>query len=653
MASMRIAYVDVGSKRFQIVEERLGDRVLGPVDYGVVLHYERYESFNADVFSPRNVVVGGCGPFAGSRLFGSHRMVFVFRSPETLGLHVSTMGGACYQFLRTGLHGFVVEGWSEEPVILHVKSLEGKVDVEFLELSWDRLWDVWRGYRGLRGTAALTAYAVEALEPKPLRVLTVGPAAARSIFGGIYSYVLDSSHKITPVVDSTSRAGGGSILLKAHGVAAIAFTGDAEPPEPIDAGRADEIARRLLGKPYPAAATSATVKYRFDPKLGTGGTFGVNYVHYRDLLPFLGYNTIYLSKAARLRILDQVLEHLWKPVQEEVFEAGEGKPWSTCGEPCPAACKKLWRGVKMDYEPSNALGPLIGVFRAEHVAELVKLADELGLDAIEAGHIVAWIFDLLHRGMLEPGEAGLDRRPFFDPLTVSVEQSSTNMELAAKLLEGLVEHKTWLLRLIAEEGLREAARRLEEKYEPKVRIYGLRYRDLLVYAAYGGRGYMTPNLYWAPGLIAPLPVPGRYWTVYSPTLPRDPGEFAELIRSRMVNEYLVDNAGICRFHRRWAEKMLEELYRELLGTKVNLEAHARRILGMIASYRLKAGAEPRPWESRKSIDLLVSLASELGDKELAEQLYTNPTSYWQKLHQKLWGWLLGGEPQAIEAKAAG
>ncbi len=641
--TMKGIVVDATSRSYRVEEVGLGDDVLGVIDLGVRLHLEKYRSFEADAYSPRNVVVIGCGPFAGARVFGGHRMVFVFRSPETGGLHVSTLGGGCYQFIRTGLRFLVVEGWSEEPLVITVRGeRDGSISVGFYEVGWDRLWRIWSGYRGRRGTEGLAQYLYDEVArnwDSDVRVAIVGPAAARTIFGGVFSYIAEGGG-LSPVVDSASRGGGGTVLLRAHGVAGIVFGGAYSAARELSWFNKviDEVTLEVFGRDYGSVVRSATTKYRFDEKLGTGGTFGVNYVHYRDMLPFFGYNTIYLSKAARLRILDQVLENLWKPVQREVFESKE-KPWRTCGEPCIAVCKKIWRGIKIDYEPSNALGPLIGVVRAEQVARLIKLADELGIDAIEAGHIVSWLFDAVHRGMLGPEEVGLDKRPFFDPLSYSAEQSNVNAELAARILEGLVEHSTEVLRLVAEKGLRAAAMKLNELNKSRTRMYGLGYHDLLVCAAYGDKWYMTPNLYWAPGLIAPLPVPGRYWTYYSPAIPRDPDEFAEIIITRMTNEYLVDNAGTCRFYRKWTEKVLDKLYEKLLGEKIDLREHARKTLGAIARYRALSNSLPGPWESKKSIDLLVSLAAELGDHELAEKLHREHRSYWEKLYKHIWSWL--------------
>jgi glyceraldehyde-3-phosphate ferredoxin oxidoreductase (EC 1.2.7.6) len=108
-----------------------------------------------------------------------------------------------------------------------------------------------------------------------------------------------------------------------------------------------------------------------------------------------------------------VLELFWKPFQREVFE--KAKRWYNCGEPCPVVCKKVWRGKKVDYESFHAVGPFIGNYLFEEAVPLVDLIDRLGLDAIEMGHLVAWLFDAVHISLLKPEEVGIDDIPAFDP----------------------------------------------------------------------------------------------------------------------------------------------------------------------------------------------------------------------------------------------
>ncbi len=650
----RVLFVDVGAGSYRVEEYELKS-VAGPVELGVRLHLERYRSWATGVFDPRNVVVFGSGLFAGSRLFGSHRLVFVFRSPVSLGLHVSAMGGAGYQFLSTGVDAVVVEGWAGEPTGVVIRGGgRGFEKVELVRISSRELWRVYQGYRGWRGVRALVAYIydhVEWLAEMPRsRVAVVGPSAFKTLFAGIFSPLYDPrSNRFQPgAFDSASRGGGGSVLARAHNVVAIGFGGSYVPEEsyPVDTRELDELSRNVLGKPYGQAVTAATVKYRFDPRLGTGGTFGVNYVHYRDLIPAFGFNTIYLSRTVRLQLLENILEHFWKPFQHEVFESKQ-KPWHTCGEPCPAVCKKVWRGVKVDYEPFNALGPLIGVLRLEDAKQLVELVDDLGLDAIEAGHIVAWLLEAVYRGLLEPGELGLDAKPCFDPVLYDVEKcSNLNRELAEKIITGIVDGRGDVLRLIAGKGLRTAARELSSRYRARVESVGRSFEDLAVYAAFGEDGYMTPNLYWAPGMVAPMYVLGRYWTNYAPTF-MEPEDHAESSLKRAISELAIDNAGFCRFHRGWAEKLLKHLYSRLgLGDPFE---RAAKTYALIARYQELAGAEPRPWESRKTIDIVASMASEVGVEEwtlkFAKNLKEAAHEWWNRFKSKI--------DEKVKAYAAG
>ena len=622
----------------------MGGEVLGVVDYGLSLHSRVYRSFESGVFSPRNVVVGGCGPFCGGRLFGGHRVVFVFRSPVSRGIHVSAMGGAGYSLVRAGVHGFVVEGFSEEPVVFVLRHVDGRFEGWMEEVGWDRLWSVWRGYSGLRGVRGFTRFLVDRFWDDVLRfngrAVVVGPGAARTIYGGLFSVGLRGRGLDPAAFDSASRGGGGSVLLRAHGVAGVLFGGfydSALSPRLRDLGFIDGLARRVLGRGFVDAVSSSTVKYRFDPGLGTGGTFGVNYVHYRGLVPFLGYSSVYLSRVSRERFVEAILEGLWSPVQRDVFEA-KAKPWGTCGEPCPAVCKKVWRGVKIDYEPSNAMGPFIGVFDAEETRRLIELVDDLGVDVIEAGHIVAWVFGLVSRGLLSPEDVGISGSPIFEPVDFAFEEASRrNARLAREVLEGLVEGKNWFFVLLASRGVRAAAAALNLRFSGRLALHGLRFQDLVVYAAFGRDGYMTPNYYWSPGVVAPLPVLGRYWTVYSPSF-SEPEAAAEVAVVRARMEYLIDNAGFCRFHRKWVERLLPHLYREVLGINVDLVEHANKMLRSVLEYQEKAGAAPAPWESRRVVDMVAGIAAEMGFEEWAFRLASSEDAafeWWRRFYARI------------------
>ncbi|MEB3851196.1 MAG: aldehyde ferredoxin oxidoreductase [Desulfurococcales archaeon] len=634
---LRLLRVDVGSGEWGVEEV---DGLLGPLDLGVTLHLGEYSSYRYDAYSERNAVVLGWGPFAHSRLLGSHRVVAVFRSPLTGGLHASTMGGAAWVWARSGLDALAVEGRAEEPSLLLVEGGPGgevRVRVAPLEA---RLGDLWRPRPGGLYGARLLQEAAEAQARRlastaALRVAVVGPAAEASHAGALQSW----EHGWR-VVDGASRGGVGSVLLRAHGVAAIAVGGRLEPPrrERLAAYRAaEEAARERVGAPLARAVLGTTRKYRFDERLGTGGTFGVNYVHYRELVPMLAFNTIYYNVTVRLRLHAMLMERFWGPFQAEVFSGSPAGKWLTCGEPCPVACKKVYRGVKVDYEPFHALGPMVGVFELDHARRLVEHADALGVDAIEAGHAAAWLLDLASRGIIDPASIGASGRPVMEPDRYKPEHSGAHAGAVEKVLLaayhpeppgelGGLEPAV----LAGRHGIRAAARELESRGASGA-------GDWAVYAAFGHGGwYMTPNLYWTPGMIAPLYMLGRYWTNYTPTF-QEPEDYARTSLQRAAAEYAVDNAGFCRFHRGWVEKVLDRLY-EALGASVDPIGNARRMYRLVADYRERAGAQPVPWETRKTMDILATIAAEMGAGGWAERLAGDPGAaleWWERFHAEV------------------
>ena len=82
------------------------------------------------------------------------------------------------------------------------------------------------------------------------------------------------------------------------------------------------------------------------------------------------------------------------------------KHFAHCGEPCSVACKKYDRIYKKDYEPYQALGPQCGIFDQRAAEELNHFVDAMGLDAIQAGGMAAWIMEMVRDGLIDPAEFG-------------------------------------------------------------------------------------------------------------------------------------------------------------------------------------------------------------------------------------------------------
>jgi glyceraldehyde-3-phosphate dehydrogenase (ferredoxin) len=67
----------------------------------------------------------------------------------------------------------------------------------------------------------------------------------------------------------------------------------------------------------------------------------------------------------------------------------------------------------------------------------------------------------------------------------------------------------------------------------------------------------------------------------------------------MKKELILDNLGICRFHRGWAEEMLPEV----MGSLYDCKEQFLRAIDVLAS-RLHSRNSPIFWESERTIDYL-------------------------------------------------
>lgn len=163
-----------------------------------------------------------------------------------------------------------------------------------------------------------------------------------------------------------------------------------------------------------------------------------------------------------------------------------------------------------------------------------------------------------------------------------------NAELGIQLLDGILQRRG---RLDLSEGARKVARRL-------ARDRGRQVLDAFVYLAYARKGWMVPNQYWTPGALSPMPIMGKYYMYYGyDFLP--PRSLGRINAERFRNELVMDNLGMCRFHRLWAEEMLPEIIGALFGKK---EEYLKRIA--VTASRINSRNASVFWESERNADMV-------------------------------------------------
>ncbi len=636
--------VNLIENKVHLKKEKL-EGVYGLLDYGLKVH-NSLKTYLRDPYSPYNALVFGKGPFAGSILPGSHRLVFFFKSPLYKTLYPSTMGGAAYTFQRTGVDFVSLIGRAKETSVLLIVGEEESLRVSLEPLGED-LRELWRERNGREGVYSLTDYLIDRYKGKVVgefRVVCVGPASLNTDFGALFSQTLRNGKPVEGSEDWAARGGGGSVLLRAHNVAAIVFGGIYKEEKRIISNydKTKKLFSSIYKKPLFKVIAEKTKKYRYNPDHKTGGTFGEDYYSEREKVPVLNWQMPYIPKEERIALFKKIEKDYLGVFNKEAIEK---KSWTTCGEPCPAACKKVRNGLKTDYEPYNANGPLVGNVYLKAADSAVKTVDSMGFDAIEFGCMASWLFELLEREILKPEELGLSKKPILSLEELTGERSKEisllNGELLSQLARKVAYGELEIHRVIGK-GKRKTASYIDSFYKERL-PKGKSSLDYATLVALGEEGEVCPTMYWAVGNFIPLPVQGKYWTYYKFGVFPEPESLAEKIVESSISEYWYDNVGWCRFHRRWLtvsgpscdlkkecqlprellKPVLEKLFEVVYGEKVDLSFHARNFLKELCSYALKSGSYPVFPPSERVIDLIASASYEFGSEEWSKKFSEN------------------------------
>ena len=568
----RVLLVDAATGFYKMQKYRVGD-FFGPVDLGLHLA-GKHNSLNI-----------GIGLLAGSIFPGSNRLIFNGFSPCWGGFYISSMGGAGLIFENLGVNMVSLVGKASTPSVLYLNRNHGEeIEVELVPVAHGQVWTEGRG--GIYSMMDHVQSRFAERYKQGYRILATGPASMATDFGAIGSVPVQKG-ELSYVDTWAGRGGFGSKLFREHGIAGIIYGGTFIDDDFRDRKVADQWFENKYHKKLNAKDFEATTKYRFDPKFGTGGTFGVNYKTLGGRLFSFNYQSIYMDEAERLEINEKfIINHYLKQFNEETIET---KQQRTCGEPCSAVCKKMRGKYKKDYEPYQTMGPLCGIFDQRAAEKLNHHADALGFDAISAGGVLSGLMECLSRGLVSKEELGCSDVPVFSWKNFSVETDSMhNAEIGVELLDAIIDQRG-IVNL--DQGARKWLRNL-------ARERGKELVDPFVYNGFGRKGWIVPNQYWTPGVLSPMPIMGKYYMHYGNEF-HIPRKLGQINSERFKQELIMDNLGICRFHRKWAEEMLPEIFGSLFGLKADMLTAVSR-----TATRINSRNSSIFWESERNIDLI-------------------------------------------------
>ncbi len=651
-----ILHLDSGEIIVQPIPHRLDDiHVFGPVDYG----WAAYKSASRQGGIP-DVFTWGGGPLAGSRIPGTRRLVFCAYSPAWEGFYVSSLGGGAHIMHRIGVDYVSLLGQAQQDSVLILNHKNGEITARLEPIKPDILWVGYADPEGQRlfgfyalQQAVFDRYSSEYSEDW-VRVMAVGPASRLTKDGIIGSNQIKKG-RILPIDDWAGRGGLGSRLLQHHRIAAVIFGGDWDDPDLKDSKEIDGYFKQYYGDSMIKVDLGATEKYRYVPGFMTGGTFGTNMHTANEKLFSFNYTSLYHSPAERIEQHETYISrHYLQQFNEEIIQP---RNFAHCGEPCSVACKKYNGIYKKDYEPYEALGPQCGIFDQRGAEELNHFVDALGVDAIQYGGMIAWVMELIAVGLLPAADFNLpprselkfefaSRPENFNVVLDSQKNARYALDIASMIMFDEAGE-------VFRQGLRQAAAALSGRYGADV-------GQSAVYNSHGAQGCLTPNQYWTPGMLSPMPMMGKYFVYYGyEYLP--PKLLGKRCVERMVYELYSENSGVCRFHRKWVEAIVDEIIESHYKVDLDYKAHQFKLVRQIWD---QEHANIVFWESERTIDIIwkylegwanVGLhdAPEPGERSLAEWLQffqqdkrSASKAYWDAIRRGIEEAIIAG-PQAI------
>lgn len=449
--------VRVNLRTSKIIYETLPESILkkwiGGRGLGVYLALKEIPP-KADPFGPLNKAYVMTGPLTGvAGVPASGRWCSVTKSPLNNAIHDAQSGGKFGPYMKfAGFDGVVLEEVSEHPVYLWVH--DGKVEIR----DACHLWGA--------DTHTTTDVVVEELsaevgrsEAKEIKVACIGPAG-------------ENLSRIACLINDKARAagrGGHGAVWGSKKVKAIAVYGKERPPI-ANQDKFREVAAEAMKKIKESPITSEAL-----PKYGTAVL--VNIINNAGIYPTKNFQTGVFPEAHLTggeAIVEKVID--WEKQREEIC-------WG-----CPIGCARYSKVVKPpftgegggpEYETVWSLGAQTYVSDLAAISKAHFLTNELGLDAISAGHVIGTLMELVEKGKV-PKEAlrGLN-------------VTWGNGEVLVELM--------WRMAYRSGIGcdLAEGAKRLAEKYGAPELAMVVRGQELPAYDPRGAQGhglaYATSN----------------------------------------------------------------------------------------------------------------------------------------------------------------
>lgn len=324
-----------------------------------------------DPFDPSNKLYFFSGPLSGIATVSSSRLTVVGKSPLTVSLTHSNMGGnASYWLRRSGYDGLVVEGKSDYPVYIYIR--DGEPMIKPAKHLCGKT----------TGSSTRQLLMENGFPPDETKagVIVIGPSGENMVrFAGIRGSDYERF---------AGRGGLGAVMGSKMIKGIIAWGTRKLMDEVIDKERFkkvnNELVKRVMAHPTYQALH----------------TYGTNVL--MNIIQSMGALPAYNFTGRASDVTQVSGEYIKTKYVVEVHGCYN----------CPIACTQIpmvksgpfkvpGEKIKYEYENTWALGPNIGELDPEAVIKLQKAANELGMDTISLGNTLATATELARKGLLK------------------------------------------------------------------------------------------------------------------------------------------------------------------------------------------------------------------------------------------------------------
>ncbi len=373
-------------------------KYLGGRGLAARFYYEEIES-DTEPLSRENKLIFFTGPLTGAPGPATTKIGAATKSPETRQYLCTNSGGEFGPHLKkAGYDGIILEDKADKPSYILIK--DDQIEIRDAEELWGKT------------TFEVNEILQEEVQ-QPEQILSCGPAAEN----GVVCSCLQIGDR------SLGRGGTGAVLASKN-VKAIAVEGSGEVPV-SEPDKFKQAAREAIS--YVRDSKENHTRYGTAQYTGPMNEFGAYPTRNFQTGVFEGVDTIRA-------------EHM----KENYFKKNKA-----CHR-CPVACAQYcevqegkYQGAKSDpeYETIGTLGGMCGVDNFAAIVRGNELCDELGIDTMSVGAIIALAMELYEKGEITPEETGGLKLEFGndEAMVKMIEKIAYREGLGDKLAEGMLQ----------------------------------------------------------------------------------------------------------------------------------------------------------------------------------------------------------------------